>query len=134
MRKQARLFLPVLAAVALVQVNYAAEAARCDDIDRGYLSILSINILYSEIDDRNKRLRNIARFVANQKIDVVLLQEVSKGRLVDSSNTSRTLRSSDVDFKSTDIRVLTNDPLFFFKTVKRSSVCSPNRASFLKAL
>lgn len=52
---------------------------------------------------------------------------------------SPTLRGScccllDVDLRSTDIRVLVRDPLFFLSTVKRSSVCSPKRASFLKAL
>ena len=54
--------------------------------------VLSINLLFSEIDDRNKRLKRIADYVAENDVDVVLLQEVVKGDLVNTDNSALDLR------------------------------------------
>ena len=64
-----------------------SEAAAADDI-----IVMSINLLFSEIDDRDNRLKTIADYVADNDIDIVLLQEVVKGDLVNTDNSAVDLR------------------------------------------
>lgn len=57
------------------------------------LNILTINLLFSELDDRSSRLSAIADFIeqrhnTNKAVDVVLLQEVVGGLLSGTSNSS----------------------------------------------
>ena len=69
-----------------------AWAAVCGDVaGRGYLKILTLNLLFSEVDDRDERLDTIARYVANETIDVVVLQEVVGGFLAGTSNSAKDL-------------------------------------------
>jgi maltose 6'-phosphate phosphatase len=57
-----------------------------------HLKVLSINLLFSEIQTRDDRLSAIADRVAKKKIDVVLLQEVVGGLLVGTDNSAEDLR------------------------------------------
>ncbi len=69
-----------------------AAAQNGENIDSDSFQVLSINLLFSEIDDRNKRLKRIADYVAENDVDVVLLQEVVKGDLVNTDNSALDLR------------------------------------------
>ena len=82
-----------LGALLVLPIRPAA-AATCDDVAaRGALNVLTINLLFSEIEMRDDRLRAIARFGADSEVDVILLQEVVSGALVETSNSARDLRN-----------------------------------------
>lgn len=69
--------------------------ARCDDVaGRGYLNVLTINLLFSEIENRETRLQTIADFIAGQTdhVDIILLQEVVGGSLAGTENSSLDLQ------------------------------------------
>ncbi len=67
--------------------------AKCDNIaEKGYINILTINLLFSEVDDRNDRLKAVAKFAAQNDVDVLLLQEVVNGVLVKTDNSAQDLR------------------------------------------
>jgi len=67
--------------------------AQCGDVaEKGYINILTINLLFSEVDDRNKRLKAVADFAAENDVDVLLLQEVVNGVLVKTDNSAQDLR------------------------------------------
>jgi hypothetical protein len=57
------------------------------------VKFMTINLLFSEVDDRNKRLRRIADYVADNNVDVLLLQEVVGGELVNTRNSAVDLRA-----------------------------------------
>ena len=59
---------------------------------RERLNILTINLLFSETDTRDDRLKTIADWVANNNVDVVLLQEVVGGYLADTDNSAEDLQ------------------------------------------
>jgi maltose 6'-phosphate phosphatase len=71
---------------------------RCPDVSqRGVLNILTINILFSEVEHRTARLDRLATFVrsqfeAGQPVDVILLQEAAGGRLVQTENSAHDLQ------------------------------------------
>ncbi len=76
-----------------------ADAAVCRDVKvRGHISVLTINLLFSEINERNLRLGRIADFVAHEAsdeaspVDVILLQEVVGGSLSKTANSSLDLQ------------------------------------------
>ncbi len=70
-----------------------AQPARCDDIvERGYLNVLTINLLFSEIEARDTRLDTIADLVSDTPADVVLLQEVAGGLLSGTANSALDLQ------------------------------------------
>jgi len=72
--------------------------AQCGNVaDNGYINILTINLLFSEVDDRNKRLKAVADFVAENDVDVLLLQEVVNGVLVKTDNSAQDLRDFLID-------------------------------------
>jgi maltose 6'-phosphate phosphatase len=56
------------------------------------VKIITINLLFSEVYDRENRLRAIADYVAANQIDVLLLQEVVGGTLVETQNSAEDLR------------------------------------------
>ena len=67
--------------------------AQCNDVaQKGYINILTINLLFSEVDDRNRRLKAIAKFAANNDVDILMLQEVVNGVLVKTDNSAQDLR------------------------------------------
>jgi maltose 6'-phosphate phosphatase len=70
-----------------------ASAATCDDIaERGRLNVLTINLLFAEIETRDERLRQISAFAAANQVDVILLQEVVAGFLVRTENSAADLQ------------------------------------------
>ncbi|HEX6142449.1 MAG TPA: endonuclease/exonuclease/phosphatase family protein [Geminicoccaceae bacterium] len=81
-----------LAALLVLPLRPAA-AATCDAGERGALNVLTINLLFSEIEMRDDRLRAIAGFAAESEVDVILLQEVVGGALVETTNSARDLRN-----------------------------------------
>jgi maltose 6'-phosphate phosphatase len=67
--------------------------ARCDDVaERGFFNVLTINLLFSEVPNRDERLEDIAEFAADNNVDVLLLQEVVSGVLVETENSAQDLR------------------------------------------
>ena len=71
----------------------AAGDAQCGYVlAKGHINVLTINLLFSEIDDRNDRLKAIAEFAAKNDVDVLLLQEVVNGVLAKTDNSARDLR------------------------------------------
>jgi len=70
----------------------------CSDIsERGYLNVLSVNLLYSEFRNRETRLQNIVNFIVQQSeqgepVDIILLQEVVGGILSGTQNSSYDLK------------------------------------------
>lgn len=67
--------------------------ASCEDLaERGSLRALTINLFFSEIQERARRLRDISDFIAAEGVDVVLLQEVVGGVLAGSRGTGLDLR------------------------------------------
>ena len=80
------IILPLILLVCCVAAQNS-EAAAADGI-----KVMSINLLFSEIDDRNKRLKIIADYVAKNDVDFVLLQEVVGGDLVKTNNSAKDLK------------------------------------------
>jgi maltose 6'-phosphate phosphatase len=75
-----------------------AQAACPDVAGRRNLNIMTVNLLFSEINERQQRLARIADFAQqqaeeNQPIDVILLQEVVSGVLVKTRSSSGDLQS-----------------------------------------
>jgi maltose 6'-phosphate phosphatase len=67
--------------------------AQCADIaEKGYINILTINLLFSEVDNRNDRLKAVAEFAASNDVDILMLQEVVNGLLVKTDNSAQDLR------------------------------------------
>ena len=69
-----------------------ARAACRDVAERGSLRVLTLNLHFSAVRDRDRRLRAIGDFIAAEAIDVVLLQEVAAGLLVRSRSTALELQ------------------------------------------
>ena len=73
-----------------------SSQAKCPDVsERGYLNVLTINVLFSEIQDRDLRLNRIATYIKNcgKPIDIILLQEVVGGPLSGTVNSSLDLKN-----------------------------------------
>jgi maltose 6'-phosphate phosphatase len=66
---------------------------QCGDVaGRNHLNILSINLLFKEIEMREQRLDAIAEFAEKTPVDVILLQEVAGGALVHTENSAEDLQ------------------------------------------
>ncbi len=92
-----RLALSAVVFSALALPGLRAAEATCPDIaSRGYLNVLTLNLLFSEIQYRNARLDAIAASIAGQppaaRPDVILLQEIVSGLLVQTADSSRDLQ------------------------------------------
>lgn len=72
---------------------------QCPDVmERGHLNVLTINLLFSEVKNREARLTIIADFAEQQEleeepIDVILLQEVVGGSLSGTVNSALDLKN-----------------------------------------
>lgn len=67
--------------------------ASCNYVaDRQFLNVITVNLLFSEVLNRNERLEDIADFAADNNVDVLLLQEVVSGVLVKTENSAQDLR------------------------------------------
>lgn len=66
---------------------------QCNDVaSRGHLNVLSINVLFKETDTRDQRLEAIAEFAEKTPVDIILLQEVAGGVLVQTDNSAEDLQ------------------------------------------
>lgn len=73
--------------------NGSEPVVQCSDVgNRKYLNILSINLLFSEVETREQRLDAIAEFAAKTPVDVILLQEAAGGTLVHTANSAQDLQ------------------------------------------
>jgi maltose 6'-phosphate phosphatase len=95
--KNTRLFLSTFAFMFLILSFFISFISKSFAQETGAENIkvvkfLNINLLFSEVDDRNKRLRAIADYLAANQIDVLLLQEVVGGELVGTQNSAEDLR------------------------------------------
>jgi maltose 6'-phosphate phosphatase len=70
------------------------DTAPCADVvQRGVLNVLTINLLFSEVEHRTARFARLATFVQHQfeagdPVDVILLQEAAGGRLVQTESSA----------------------------------------------
>jgi len=88
------LILPLIVFVS------SSGVAQCPDTStRGHLNVMTLNLLFSEVKDRELRLERIADFVAQQArlappepVDVILLNEVVGGFLSKTFNSSHDLK------------------------------------------
>ena len=66
---------------------------QCGDVaQRAHVNVLTVNLLFSEIETRDQRLNTITEFAARSPVDVILLQEVVGGVLVDTANSALDLQ------------------------------------------
>lgn len=96
--KDTRLFVPAFAFLFLILpvfllLHSKGIAQQTDTDNIKGVKIITINLLFSEIVDRENRLRAIADYVAANQIDVLLLQEVVGGILVNTQNSAEDLRN-----------------------------------------
>jgi maltose 6'-phosphate phosphatase len=82
--------LCVLVAVMAALVHPLSKPAKASE--NGELIVLTINLLFSEIKQRDERLNTIADYVAKNEVDLVLLQEVVGGTLARTINSALDLR------------------------------------------
>ena len=79
------------------------QQTQCSDVaERGYLNVLTLNLLYSDFKNRENRFQIIVDFIeqrAQQEdpIDIILLQEVVGGFLSGTENSSHDLKQLLVD-------------------------------------
>jgi maltose 6'-phosphate phosphatase len=96
MRAKINMVCLILAASLFLAVS---SPAQCPDISsRGHLNVMTINLLFSEIQHRQARLETIAAFVKKQAasgdpVDFILLQEVAGGLLEKTLNSSLDLKN-----------------------------------------
>ena len=98
MQPRSRLRAALLGLVVLLSTLPHGRAVNadpvCDDVAGKSLRVLTINLLFSEIDNRNTRLGRIADFVApsgEPRADIIFLQEVVGGELVRTRSSARDL-------------------------------------------
>jgi len=99
MKVRSKLFKPAVLLVAFLfflPQNLAALGGNKNTQNshlagRKRLNILTINLLFSETETRDNRLKTIAEWVANHSVDVVLLQEVVAGFLAGTDNSAEDL-------------------------------------------
>lgn len=76
-----------------------SSQVECPDVsERDHLNVLTINLLFSEIEDREIRLARIVDFIKNQEknadpVDIILLQEVVGGPLSGTMNSALDLKN-----------------------------------------
>ena len=85
-------FYIIVIILPLSLLVYCAAAQNSKAAAADGIKVMSINLLFSEIDDRNKRLKIIADYVAENDVDFVLLQEVVGGDLVKTNNSAKDLK------------------------------------------
>ncbi len=74
-------------------IGGGTSLVQCSDIaSRGHLNVLSINLLFSETKTRDQRLDAIAEFAKARSVDVILMQEVAGGVLVETANSALNLQ------------------------------------------
>ncbi len=97
-REMQRTAIALLLLIGPAAAPLLAEAACPDVAGRRSLNVMTVNLLFSEIAERQQRLARIAAFAkeqadANQPIDVILLQEVVSGALAKTALSSADLQA-----------------------------------------
>jgi maltose 6'-phosphate phosphatase len=77
--------------LALPARPVAAGTASC--AEDGTIRIMTLNLLFSEVDTREDRLDGIADYINDQGVDIVLLQEVVGGVLSRTANSALDLKT-----------------------------------------
>lgn len=90
--------LPLLILVLNSSIALSWQAQCPDVMKRGHLNVLTINLLFSEIKNRETRLTIITDFIEQQEleeetIDIILLQEVVGGPLSGTVNSALDLNN-----------------------------------------
>lgn len=90
--------LTLLILVSSFSMAFSWQAQCPDVMERGYLNVLTINLLFSEIKNREARLTIITDFIEQQEreeepIDIILLQEVVGGPLSGTVNSALDLKN-----------------------------------------
>ena len=93
----------VLLCTILLLLPHAVSASECGKSEGGQLrlQVLTVNLLFSEIETRDERLERIAAFIADpdgdgnpdDPVDVVLLQESVEGALVGTESSALDLKN-----------------------------------------
>jgi maltose 6'-phosphate phosphatase len=88
-------YLAAISVVALLLVlparPVAADSGTCGD--DGTIRLMTLNLLFSEVDTREDRLDAIAEYVDSEGVDIVLLQEVVGGVLSGTVNSALDLKT-----------------------------------------
>lgn len=93
LRPKSSPWVVLLALLALVPWGRSASSAACEDVaEEAGFEVLTVNLLFSEVATRDERLRDLARFAAENRVDVILLQEVAAGFLAKTSNSAADLQ------------------------------------------
>jgi len=79
----------------VVMGSLALSSARQAEGSDSVLNVMTINLLFSEVENRDMRLETIADFVENfdEPIDLILLQEVAGGTLFKTVNSALDLKN-----------------------------------------
>jgi maltose 6'-phosphate phosphatase len=112
----------ILVILPLSLLIYCAAAQSSEAAATHDIKALSINLLFSEIDDRNKRLKIIADYVAENEIDFVLLQEVVRGDFANTDNSAEDLK--DFIFKRHNLE--------YFVRTETETISIPFISDFLR--
>jgi maltose 6'-phosphate phosphatase len=92
----------------LASAGTVAADPQCSDVaGRGHLNVLTVNLLFSEVERRDERLADIAAFMAAGEVDVALLQEVVGGALVETDDSARDLQEILRDREGLDYELRT---------------------------
>ena len=76
-----------------IPASWAIDNVQCDLLNSGgSFNVLTINLLFHEVKTRQSRLENIAKFVADNDVHAILLQEVVGGTLAGTNNSAEDLR------------------------------------------
>jgi maltose 6'-phosphate phosphatase len=68
--------------------------AQCQDVAQtGQLRVLTLNLLFSEFEQRDLRLQRVAAFIAQEDVHLILLQEVVGGLAADTQDSSQDLQA-----------------------------------------
>jgi len=91
-------FIALLTFVPGFSLAFSWQGECPDVMDREHLNVLTINLLFSEIEDREIRLETIADFIEDQQgeeepVDIILLQEVVGGPLSGTINSALDLKN-----------------------------------------
>ena len=79
-------------------LSWSGQNGCGDVLARGYLSVMTLNMLYADFADRDARLTVVADYIAQQDevgepVDLILLQEVVGGALPRTDDSSRQLQT-----------------------------------------
>ena len=99
MRKGRRVPFGVVGVMVFAYLSCATlvGAVPCEDIKQGgFLRVLTLNLLFSELEQRDRRLDRIADFIDRatqdkQEVHLILLQEVAGGLLAGTQDSSQDL-------------------------------------------